>query len=104
RDWSSDVCSSDLIPTQPAYWPNGLPGPDIEYGENPVVITTNKTGYDRDTRYYFQSNGTIEAIVPGVEGLKFTGTAAVDKMVRQTKRWETPWYLYTFQGEYEPDD
>src|SRR5690606_8702569 len=91
------------IPTQPAYWPNGLPGPDIEYGENPVVITTNKTGYDRDTRYYFQSNGTIEAIVPGVEGLKFTGTAAVDKMVRQTKRWETPWYLYTFQGEYEPD-
>lgn len=91
------------IPTQPAYWPNGLPGPDIEYGENPVVITTNKTGYDRDTRYYFQSNGTIEAIVPGIEGLKFTGTAAVDKMVRQTKRWETPWYLYTFQGEYEPD-
>src|SRR5690606_8475046 len=39
------------IPTQPAYWPNGLPGPDIENGQNPVVITTNETGYDRDTRY-----------------------------------------------------
>ena len=91
------------IPTLPAYWPNGKPGPDIEYGENPVVITTNQTGYDKDTRYYFQSNGTLEVTVPGVKGLKFTGTAAVDKMVRQTKRWETPWYLYTHQGEFEPD-
>ncbi len=91
------------IPTEPAYWPNGLPGPDIEYGENPVVITTNQTGYDRDTRYYFQSNGSIEASIPGIEGLKFTGTAAVDKMVKQTKRWETPWFLYTHQGDFEED-
>src|SRR5690606_38988016 len=27
-------------PNEPAFWPNGLPGPDIENGENPVVITT----------------------------------------------------------------
>ena len=35
-------------PQQPAYWPDGRPGPDIENGENPVVITTNDTGYDDD--------------------------------------------------------
>lgn len=91
------------IPTEPAYWPNGMPGPDIEYGENPVVITTDQTGYDRDKRYYFQTNGQIDVLIPGVEGLKFSGTASVDKYVRQTKRWETPWYLYTWQGDYEDD-
>ncbi|MBT31595.1 MAG: SusC/RagA family TonB-linked outer membrane protein [Thalassobius sp.] len=92
------------IPTSPAYWPNGLPGPDIENGQNPVVITTNQTGYDRDTRNYLQTNGKIEVLIPGVEGLKFTGTAAVDKLIKQTKRWETPWYLYTWDGVTYGDD
>lgn len=91
------------IPTEPAYWPNGMPGPDIEYGENPVVITTNQTGYDRDRRYYFQTNGEVNIRVPWVEGLKFTGTAAIDKYQQKTKRWEIPWYLYTWQGDYEED-
>lgn len=90
-------------PTQPAFWPNGLPGPDIEYGENPVVITTDQTGYNKDKRYYFQTNGEINISIPGVEGLKFTGTAAADKYIRQTKQWQIPWYLYTWQGDYETD-
>lgn len=90
-------------PTMPAYWPNGMPGPDIEYGENPVVISTDATGYDRDKRYFFQTNGQVEIKIPGVEGLKVTGTAAIDKYVRGTKRWEIPWYLYTWQGDYEAD-
>lgn len=81
-------------PNQPAFWPNGLPGPDIENGENPVVITTNQTGYDRDTRDYFQTNGTLEIKIPGIEGLKIVGTAAVDKTMQFNKRWETPWTLY----------
>lgn len=90
-------------PNQPAYWPNGLPGPDIENGENPVVITTNATGYDRDTRDYFQTNGTLEIKIPGVEGLKITGTAAVDKTMRFGKRWETPWTLYQLGSGFEAD-
>ncbi|QNL52442.1 TonB-dependent receptor [Olivibacter sp. SDN3] len=90
-------------PTMPAYWPNGMPGPDIENGENPVVITTDQTGYDRNKQYFFQTNGQLDIQIPWVEGLKFTGTAAIDKFVRQGKRWETPWYLYTWQGAYEDD-
>ncbi|MGH7575875.1 MAG: TonB-dependent receptor plug domain-containing protein, partial [Longimicrobiales bacterium] len=31
-------------PNPPARWPNGLPGPDIENGNNPVVIATPETG------------------------------------------------------------
>ncbi|SDC94637.1 TonB-linked outer membrane protein, SusC/RagA family [Algoriphagus faecimaris] len=90
-------------PNQPAYWPNGLPGPDIENGENPVVITTNQTGYDHDTRDYFQSNGSIVFKVPGVEGLKITGTASVDKTMRNLKRWEIPWTLYEMGNGFEDD-
>ena len=92
------------IPTLPAYWPNGLPGPDIENGTNPVVVTTNQTGFDDDTQNYLQTNGSLEISIPGVEGLKVTGTAAVDKRIRQTKRWNTPWYLYTWDGVTYGDD
>lgn len=90
-------------PNQPAFWPNGLPGPDIENGENPVVITTDQTGYDRDIRDYFQSNGSIEIKIPGVEGLKITGTASVDKTMQFTKRWEIPWTLYERGNGFEAD-
>ncbi len=91
-------------PYRPAYWPNGLPGPDIENGEQPVVISTNDTGYDRDTRYYLQSNGTINVTVPGVTGLKITGSAAVDKYLRQTKNFATPWYVYSWDNTTYEDD
>ncbi|WP_237586642.1 SusC/RagA family TonB-linked outer membrane protein [Pontibacter russatus] len=92
------------IPTAPARWPDGRPGPDIENGENPVVITTNETGYDRDTRSYLQTNGSVEITNPWVEGLKLTATAAVDKMTRRTKRWQIPWFLYDWDKQtYEAD-
>lgn len=81
-------------PNQPAFWPDGRPGPDIENGENPVVITTNATGYDRDKQDYFQSNGQVDIKIPGVEGLKFSGTAAIDKRLRNRRLWQTPWTLY----------
>jgi TonB-linked SusC/RagA family outer membrane protein len=67
-------------------------------------VTTNQTGYDRDTRYYVQTNGTLEISVPGVEGLKFTANAAIDRRLQQNKRWNTPWYLYTWDGtSMDPD-
>jgi len=90
-------------PTQPAIWPNGKPGPDIENGENPVVITTNATGYDRDKRYYFQTNGQVDITNPWIDGLKLTLNASVDKYVKNQKTWVMPWTLYSWQGAYEAD-
>ncbi|MVT08041.1 SusC/RagA family TonB-linked outer membrane protein [Chitinophaga tropicalis] len=91
-------------PTEPAFWPNGLPGPDIEYGNNPVVITTDQTGYDKDKRYYLQTNARLDITVPGVQGLKLSGNVAFDKYLKRTKRWMTPWYLYTWDKKtYEAD-
>jgi TonB-linked SusC/RagA family outer membrane protein len=91
-------------PTDPEVWPNGLPGPDIENGQNPIVITTNQTGYDKDKRDYFQVNGKVEVLVPGIAGLKLTGTATVDKENRTEKVWQTPWTLYFWDhATFGPD-
>jgi len=91
-------------PTRPAFWPNGLPGPDIENGQQPVIITTNQTGYDKDTRYYYQSNGKINIEIPGVKGLKFTGNVALDKYEQQGKTWAKPWYIYSWDNvTYQAD-
>ena len=90
-------------PQMPAYWPNGMPGPDIEYGENPVVITTNQTGYDRQKNDFFQTNGQLDIKIPGVEGLKFTGTAALDKRLWNRKLWTIPWTLYERGSGTQPD-
>ena len=91
-------------PTEIAVWPDGRPGPDIENGQNPVVITTDKTGYNRDKRDYLQTNGRVEIQIPGVEGLKITGTAAIDKTSSTVRAWQTPWTLYYWDGNTYEDD
>lgn len=90
-------------PQQQAYWPNGLPGPDIENGENPVVITTDLSGYDRQKQDYFQTNGALDIQIPWVKGLKFTGTAAIDKRIGSRKLWQIPWTLYQQGSGFEAD-
>ncbi|WP_255076390.1 TonB-dependent receptor [Lacihabitans sp. CCS-44] len=90
-------------PHQQAYWPNGLPGPDIENGENPVVITTDLSGYDRQKQDYIQTNGSINVKIPWIEGLKWTGTAAVDKRLGTRKLWQIPWTLYQQGSGFEAD-
>lgn len=85
-------------PNSPAYWPNGLPGPDIEYGDNPVVICTNQTGYERDKRYVLSGDFGINIKIPHVEGLSVKATASLDKTFRFQKIWQTPWTLYSWDG------
>ncbi len=91
-------------PTDPEVWPNGLPGPDIENGQNPIVITTSQTGYDDDTRDYYQAIGKLDIIIPWVQGLKLTGTVSIDNEIQRTKTWRTPWDLYFWDhSSYEAD-
>lgn len=91
-------------PTLPAYWPNGKPGPDIEYGDNPVVTGTKATGYNRDKQDVLQSNIKLELDVPFVEGLELESNVSYDKDYQFNKLWETPWYLYTWDYQtYDSD-
>lgn len=86
-------------PTEPAIWPNGLPGPDIENGQQPVVVTTNATGYDKQPTDYLQFTGSVDINNPWIEGLKLTLLAGVDQSQERQKRWETPWTLYFLDRE-----
>jgi TonB-dependent starch-binding outer membrane protein SusC len=83
-------------PTEPEVWPNGKPGPDIENGQNPYVITTNATGYNDNPTDFVQANGMIEITNPWVKGLKLTLSGAIDKNTETEKVWQTPWMLYTW--------
>jgi TonB-dependent starch-binding outer membrane protein SusC len=86
-------------PTLPAYWPNGLPGPDIEYGDNPVVVSTKATGYDQNKINALNSNLKLGVKIPWVDGLTLTTNLAFDKQSNFRKQWATPWYLYTWDGQ-----
>lgn len=81
-------------PTEIAIWPNGKAGPDIENGQNPAIITTNETGYQKDKTDYLQTNASLDVLIPGVTGLKVTAMAALDKRMRRQKSFATPWTLY----------
>lgn len=91
-------------PTEPEVWPNGKPGPDIENGQNPYVITTNATGYQENPTDYLQANGSVEIGNPWIAGLKLTLSASIDQSHNKDKRWQTPWMLYYWDKvSYEAD-
>ena len=83
-------------PTQPAFFPNGKPGPAQENGVNPVVA--NQTGFDDETTYFFQSDINLTYDVPAVEGWSVEGTVAYDRHFYNEKRWQKPWTLFSFTG------
>lgn len=85
-------------PNMPAYWPDGTPGPDIEFGDNPVVICTDQTGYDRDKRYVLNWDFGLNIQIPYIQGLSLKLGASFDKTFRFRKIWQTPWYLYSWDG------
>jgi TonB-linked SusC/RagA family outer membrane protein len=85
-------------PDMPAYYPTGEPGPDIEYGYNPVVTVTNATGFNTDTYYYLESNLRLNITVPWVTGLSIQANGSFDKNFRYNKRFDTPWYLYQWDN------
>jgi len=89
-----------MYPTSHAIFPGtDLPGPDIEYGDQPMVSASDKTGFDDDKRY--RSNNIISASlkIPGVEGLTLSGYYAYDLYVQDRKLFQKPWTLYTLDKE-----
>lgn len=91
-------------PTDPEVWPNGKPGPDIENGQNPYVITTDQTGYVKIPRDFTQMNGGVDITNPWIKGLRLNLSAAVDKTNENAKIWQTPWELYYWDKvTYEAD-
>jgi TonB-dependent starch-binding outer membrane protein SusC len=86
--------STRLVPTQWSFWPNGLPGPDIEYGDNPVVTSTFQTGKDDQKTYKIQSTLGVSITPPFVKGLSINATFDYDVNNFYRKQFIQPWTLY----------
>jgi TonB-dependent starch-binding outer membrane protein SusC len=84
-----------LLPTRWSFWPNGLPGPDIEYGDNPVVTSTFEGGSDDQKSYINQSTFRLTVTPPFIEGLTLDGYFTYDVTNFYRKRFRKPWTLYT---------
>jgi TonB-linked SusC/RagA family outer membrane protein len=88
-----------MWPTSPALWPNGLPGPDFERGLQPVVISTDVPGFERDKRLYSNNMFSATFKVPWVKGLSLTGQYAYDVYYRRNKYFNKPFTLYYFDKD-----
>jgi len=86
--------STRLVPTNWSFWPTGQPGPDIEYGDNPVETATFDAGKNDQKTYRLLStfNATID--VPFVKGLSLTGSYNFDITNYYNKAFYQPWTLY----------
>ena len=82
-------------PNMPDFWPTGEAADNGDSG-NPVVITTNQTGYDRNKATVLETRGILDLRAPWVDGLSLSLTAAMDNNIENDKLWKTPWYLYAW--------
>ena len=83
-----------LVPTQWSFWPSGEPGPDIEYGDNPVVTSTFETGKDEQKTYQMQNTFKVSVSPSFVKGLTLSGQYNYDVNNFYRKRFFQPWTLY----------
>ncbi len=95
--------STRLLPTQWSFWPNGLPGPDIEYGDNPVVTSTFAGGKNDQKTYRLQNTFDVTITPPFVKGLSVNGSFSYDLTNYYNKAFYKPWILY-FPNRTAPVD
>lgn len=97
-------------PTDPAYFPNGLPGPDQENGWQPVVTGTTQTGFHDNQETFLTGDLMLDVTIPGLEGFDIKGHVSYNKEFQTIKDWQIPWTLYSFDkqayinnGEKDPE-
>ena len=91
--------STRLLPTRWSFWPNGKPGPDIEYGDNPVVTSTFEGGYDDQKDYINQLTFKATITPPMIKGLTLSGYYSYDVSNWYRKEFRKPWILYSENKE-----
>lgn len=87
--------STRLLPTRWSFWPTGEPGPDIEYGDNPVVTSTFAGGKNDQMTYRYLNTFTASITPPVVKGLSLNGSYSYDLTNYFAKAFYQPWTLYT---------
>ncbi|WP_158267172.1 TonB-dependent receptor [Chitinophaga niastensis] len=84
-------------PTLPDYYPNGLPGPGLENGRNPVLMAAGATGYNKVKDYFVQTALTFEWKLPAItKGLSLSGLLANDFQFNAGKSLYDNWDAYQY--------
>ena len=83
---------------KPAFWYDGKPNSDFEYGDNPAVITTNETGTNKQTSNALESAIRIKLDVPFISGMSINSNVAFDRETKKHMTFQKPWYLYSWNG------
>lgn len=85
-------------PTVLARYPNGLPTNGLD--SNPVVLSTDQTGYEYDKKAVFNGSLTVDWNLAWlVDGLSADAYLAYDRVGKDHKKWQTPWYYYMWNEE-----
>jgi TonB-linked SusC/RagA family outer membrane protein len=87
--------STRLLPTTWSFWPSGEPGPDIEYGDNPVVTSTFAGGKNDQMTYRYLNTFNASITPPIIKGLAINGSFSYDLTNYYNKAFYQPWTLYT---------
>lgn len=87
--------STRLLPTRWSFWPTGEAGPDIEYGDNPVVTSTFAGGKNDQITYRYLNTFTASITPQFLKGLSLNGSFSYDLTNYYNKAFYQPWVLYT---------
>ncbi len=84
-------------PFLPAYYPNGLPGPGLSWGNNLAILTSGKTGYDKIKDTFINSKMAFDLKMPWIlHGMYLSGYAAFDSHFRSEKKLMDMWDAYRY--------
>jgi TonB-dependent starch-binding outer membrane protein SusC len=81
-------------PTLPVYYPGNLPSPGLEGGNTPILIATDKTGFDKQPLTVLNSLINFDYKLPFLEGLSVKGFFAQDLSFGSRKLFRKPWIAY----------
>lgn len=79
-------------------YPNGLPGDGVERGDNPTVMASDKAGYRKSKTDIYQTRLSFDLSIPQVDGLGIDGFVAFDKNSEQSKEFNKPYKVYSYNG------
>ena len=87
-------------------YPNGLPGVGGENGQNPIIISSDKAGFDEVVNKVVNTKLSFRLDLSRItKGLELNGYGAYDTWISHSKGFDNIWTVYNYNpttGEYEP--
>jgi TonB-dependent starch-binding outer membrane protein SusC len=83
-------------PTEPVFWPNGMPSAGVTGGQNPAVMVTDAWGYNNTKGLSWIAKGSIDITIPWVQGLSIDGYYYHTNANTNSKNWRKPWVTNSY--------